>query len=120
MAARVNVDNPWKVGLLRLFSHGRGSDTIIRSAGSHEWVERPPWITMSCSRGIRETASVVAEIPALRIADFGADVPEALERLQAMAAFHLDCLVQEGKPIPTEKREDAGFYLRVKPSPDAA
>ena len=66
-----------------------------------------------------ETASVVAEIPTLEIADFGADIPEALERLQAMVTFHLDCLVQEGKPIPTEKMEEAGFYLRVKPSPDA-
>ncbi len=47
-----------------------------------------------------ETTSVVAEIPALQIADFGADIPGALERLQAMATFHLDCLVQEGKPIP--------------------
>ncbi len=67
-----------------------------------------------------DTASVVAEIPALQIADFGADVPEALERLQAMATFHLDCLVQEGKPIPTEEREDAGFYLRVTLPPHAA
>ena len=67
-----------------------------------------------------DTASVVAEIPALQIADFGADVPEALERLQAMATFHLDCLVQEGKPIPTEEREEAGFYLRVKLPPHAA
>lgn len=67
-----------------------------------------------------DTASVVAEIPALEIADFGADIPEALERLQAMAIFHLDCLVQEGKPIPTEEREEAGFYLRVKLPPHAA
>lgn len=68
-----------------------------------------------------ETASVVAEIPALQIADFGADVPEALERLQAMATFHLGCLVQEGKPIPTEEREEeAGLYLRVKLPPHAA
>jgi predicted RNase H-like HicB family nuclease len=67
-----------------------------------------------------ETTSVVAEIPALQLADFGADVPEALERLQAMASFHLDCLVQEGKPIPIEEREEAGFYLRVTPPPDAA
>ena len=67
-----------------------------------------------------ETASVVAEIPALQIADFGADVPEALERLQAMATFHLDCLVQEGKPIPTEETVEAGLYLRVKSPRDAA
>jgi predicted RNase H-like HicB family nuclease len=67
-----------------------------------------------------ETTSVVAEIPALQLADFGADVPEALERLQAMASFHLDCLVQEGKPIPIEEWEEAGFYLRVTPPPNAA
>ena len=67
-----------------------------------------------------DTARVVAEIPALQIADFGADVLEALERLQAMATFHLDCLVQEGKAIPTEEREEAGFYLRVKLPPHAA
>lgn len=67
-----------------------------------------------------ETDSVVAEIPALQIADFGADVPAALERLQAMVTFHLDCLVQEGKPIPTEDRDEAGLYLRVQPPPDAA
>ncbi len=67
-----------------------------------------------------ETATVVAEIPALQIADFGIDVPEALDRLQAMATFHLDCLAQEGKPIPTEEREEAGFYLRVKLPPRGA
>ncbi len=50
-----------------------------------------------------ETGSVVAEIPILHIADFGADVPEALERLQGMLVFHLDCLQEEGKPIPTDK-----------------
>ena len=67
-----------------------------------------------------ETTSVTAEIPTLQIADFGADIPEALERLQAMVTFHLDCLVQEGKPIPTEEKQEAGLYLRVKPPPDAA
>ena len=67
-----------------------------------------------------ETARVVAEIPALQIADFGLDVPEALDRLQAMAAFHLDCLLQEGKAVPTEEREEAGLYLRVTLPPHAA
>jgi predicted RNase H-like HicB family nuclease len=67
-----------------------------------------------------ETDSVVAEVPTLQVADYGADVPEALERLQAMVTFHLDCLVREGKPIPTEEREEAGLYLQVKPPPDAA
>ena len=67
-----------------------------------------------------ETASVVAVSPALQIADFGVDGPEALDRLQSMATFHLDCLIQEGKPVPTEEREEAGFYLRVKLPPHAA
>jgi predicted RNase H-like HicB family nuclease len=49
----------------------------------------------------QETGSVVAEIPVLQIADFGTDVPEALDRLQAMLTFHLECLQEEGKPIPT-------------------
>ncbi len=43
-----------------------------------------------------ETRSVVAEIPTLHLADYGADVPEALDRLQAMLAFHLDSLAEEG------------------------
>jgi len=60
-----------------------------------------------------ETAMVVAQIPALQLADFGADLPEVLERLQAMVSFHLDCLVEEGQPIPTEELEEAGLYLRV-------
>ena len=67
-----------------------------------------------------ETASIVAEIPALQLADFGADLPEVLDRLQAMATFHLDCLVEEGKPIPTEDTEEAGLYLRLKLRPRAA
>ena len=67
-----------------------------------------------------ETASVVAEIPALQLADFGADVPEALDRLQAMATFHLDCLVEEDKPVPAEDTEEAGLYLRVTLRPPAA
>lgn len=50
-----------------------------------------------------ETGSVVAEVPALGIADQGADVPEALANIKAMVAFHLECLREEGKPIPTDK-----------------
>ena len=60
-----------------------------------------------------ETGSVVAEIPALHLADYGADVPEVLDRLQAMLAFHLDCLREEGKPFPIERGDEEGFYLRV-------
>ena len=60
-----------------------------------------------------ETGSVVAEIPTLHIADYGADVPEALDRLRAMLTFHLDCLHEEGKPFPVEQGKEEGFYLRV-------
>ncbi len=67
-----------------------------------------------------ETASVVAEVPALQLADFGVDVPEALDRVQAMVTFHLGCLVQEGKRVPTDRAEEARFYLRVPLPPDAA
>jgi predicted RNase H-like HicB family nuclease len=60
-----------------------------------------------------ETGSVVAEIPALQLADYGADVPEALDRLQKMLTFHLDCLREEGKPLPADREEQEGFFLRV-------
>ena len=60
-----------------------------------------------------ETGSVVAEIPALQLADYGADVPEALERLQGMLTFHLDCLREEGKPFPADREDQEGLFLRV-------
>ncbi len=65
---------------------------------------------------VRDTAKnrVVAEIPTLSIADFGADTPEALSRLRDMLAFHLECLQGEGKPIPEESASEEGLYLRVK------
>ena len=61
-----------------------------------------------------EIGSVVAEIPMLQIVDFGADVPEALDRIQAKLTFHLECLLEEGKPIPSEGEDQEGLYLRVK------
>jgi len=60
-----------------------------------------------------ETSCIVAEIPALRLADYGADVPEALDRLHSMLTFHLGCLRAEGKPFPAEREDDEGFYLHV-------
>jgi predicted RNase H-like HicB family nuclease len=60
-----------------------------------------------------ETGNVVAEIPALQLADHGADVPEALDRLQAMLTFHLDCLREEGKPFPSDPEDQEGLFLRV-------
>ncbi len=61
-----------------------------------------------------ETGSVVAEVPALGIADSGADTPEALAHIQAMVAFHLECLQEEGKPIPPAEDGENGFYVHVK------
>ncbi len=49
-----------------------------------------------------DTGSVVAEVPALAIADSGSDVQEALANIRAMVAFHVECLQEEGRPIPTE------------------
>ena len=60
-----------------------------------------------------ETGSIVAEVPALQLADYGGDLPEALGRLQSMLVFHLDCLREEGKPFPVERGDEEGFYLRV-------
>jgi predicted RNase H-like HicB family nuclease len=61
-----------------------------------------------------ETGSVVADVPALRIADYGLDVPEALANIKAMVAFHLECLQEEGKPVPPSEDGEEGFYVHVK------
>ena len=62
----------------------------------------------------RKTGQVVAEIPALGIADYGEGLPAALDHLEKMLRFHLDCLRKEGKSIPKERQTKEGFYLRVK------
>ena len=62
----------------------------------------------------KETNQVVAEVPALRIADYGIDSQKALQRLKRMVAFHLGCLVAEGKPVPKEPSTGEGLYIRVK------
>ena len=67
-----------------------------------------------------ETGQVVGEIPLLGIADHGKDLPEALTHLEEMLRFHLECLQNEGKPIPRERHLDEGFFLRVKPPAYAA
>lgn len=61
-----------------------------------------------------ETGSVVAEVPALGIADQGVDVPEALANIKAMVAFHVECLQEEGEAIPPGEEGEEGFYLHVK------
>ena len=54
-----------------------------------------------------ETGSVMAEVPALGIADQGADVQEALTNIRAMVAFHVECLQEEGEPIPPAEEWEA-------------
>ena len=68
-------------------------------------------VSVSRDRG---TGQVVAEIPALGIADYGKDLPAALDHLEEMLRFHLDCLRKEGKSIPKERQTKEGLYLRVK------
>ena len=62
----------------------------------------------------KETDQIVAEIPTLDISDYGPDSQEALQRLTRMVAFHLECLLAEGKPIPREKSTAQGLYMKVK------
>ncbi len=61
-----------------------------------------------------KTERVVVNIPALGIADYGPDLPGALNSLDEMLKFHLECLRKEGKRIPKERRTKEGLYLRVK------
>ena len=62
----------------------------------------------------KESGLVVAEVPALGIADDGVDHSEAIGNIQQMVAFHLECLAEEGASIPLETRRGEGLYLRVK------
>ena len=62
----------------------------------------------------KDTGQVVAEVSTPDIADYGADSQQALRRLRKMVAFHLESLIDEGKPVPSEKRAGEGLYLRVR------
>ena len=61
-----------------------------------------------------ETGQTIAEVPALDIADCGADASEALSSVQEMIAFHLECLMLEGKPVPSEESHEEGLYVQVR------
>ncbi len=61
-----------------------------------------------------ETGQCVAEVPALDIADYGADSAEALSSVQEMIAFHLECLALEGDEIPREQSREDGLYVQVR------
>ena len=62
----------------------------------------------------KATGQIVAEVPTLDISDYGTDSQKALRRLKEMVAFHLECLASEGKPVPLEKKNGEGFYLKVR------
>ena len=69
------------------------------------------WVKISKDRA---TNLVVAEVPALGTADDGVDQQDALSNIQKMVEFHLDCLTEEGQPLPIEKRKREGLYLHVR------
>jgi predicted RNase H-like HicB family nuclease len=56
-----------------------------------------------------DTGQLLAEVPSLGLVDYGTDLPDALKHLEEMLRFHLDCLQEEGKSIPTEQRRTRGF-----------
>ena len=66
-----------------------------------------------------ETKQVVADIPALGISDYAPDAASAFESLREMAAFHLECLFEEGAPAPVETDGSEGcsseFAARLVP-----
>ncbi|OGD86141.1 hypothetical protein A2Z23_03415 [Candidatus Curtissbacteria bacterium RBG_16_39_7] len=43
--------------------------------------------------------------PTLGLADYGNTIDEALKNISALIKFHLECLVDEGKEIPTDNPE---------------
>ena len=61
-----------------------------------------------------ETKLVVADIPALGIADDGPDAPTALDSVREMAEFHLECLAEEGSEVPMETDVGEGVFIRVR------
>ena len=61
-----------------------------------------------------KTGQTIVQVPALDIADYGMDSPEALSRLQEMLAFHLECLISEGKSVPRDEGQEDGLYLQVR------
>ena len=61
-----------------------------------------------------ETGQTIAEVPALDIADYGADSAEALRSVQEMILFHLECLILDGEEIPREESQEEGLYVQVR------
>ena len=61
-----------------------------------------------------ETGLAIAEIPSLNLADQGKDGQEALQNIQDMLSFHLECLALDGEEIPYEESREEGLYVQVR------
>lgn len=61
-----------------------------------------------------ETELMVADVPALGIADDGPDAPSALDSVREMALFHIEGLIEEGKEVPVEARTEEGIFIRIR------
>ena len=59
----------------------------------------------------------VATCPTLGVADDGETVKEALKNIKKTIAFHTNCLVDEGKDIPTDNLEEEFIANTRIPSP---
>ena len=67
-----------------------------------------------CLSWDEETGLVVADIPALGIADDGPDATTALDSVREMAAFHVEGLVEEGMEVPREAWQEEGIFIRIR------
>lgn len=61
-----------------------------------------------------ETELMVADVPALGIADDGPDATSALDSVREMALFHIEGLIEEGKEVPVEARPEEGIFIRIR------
>ncbi len=61
-----------------------------------------------------DSGDAIAEIPSLNLADQGKDSQEALQNIQDMLSFHLECLALDGEEIPREESQEAGLYVQVR------
>lgn len=67
-----------------------------------------------CLSRDEDTGLVVADIPVLGIADDGPDAPAALDSVREMALFHIEGLIEDGKEVPLEARQEEGIFIRIR------
>ncbi|MFH1896505.1 MAG: type II toxin-antitoxin system HicB family antitoxin [bacterium] len=48
----------------------------------------------------------VTQVPTLGISDYGNTIEEALENTKKLIKFHIECLLEEGEPIPEPDNSD--------------